>query len=520
MARAEPSWQEQSRRGKSRATVGEALDTRCCSCASAPLRQRSTSVTKQGCRRRLGQAGEEGAAAHVARLCDWWSAGQRVQAPAAGGLQVGGQPELAGCKCWGRCPDNTPSTANTPTTPRRPAVLFVTMTLPAATTSRSDAALYFPWIHFRSERWLKSAALYWPRISRIVPRGHRLQDGPTTRKLQDNLGLIWDIHPDQGAQRLERDMIDVVEANAPALQAAFQLKTRLARMRAWNPNIIYVASPKMSRRLAESLMDKGLAIRGRGGEDYGWLGLHPHLARFYLSALATEIAASHHLVPVTDGTTEYSGTFASSLADLLRTSTGVGSPPQLPPASEDAVRDQFAMLALESVLPANMDALPVESIIRLRQRHGELFFAYRDAVTNLVGDVSTLVGVDEDARIEHLKIAVEREIKPRLKDLDRVISDVGLASQRGGVVAKVKMVGSVVTGGAAAVLAGPVALDVAGLAATVTYVAGSLVRGERIRRREALAASPVSYLWQIKDTTAAPPLSAKIAHLVNGALGG
>lgn len=32
-------------------------------------------------------------------------------------------------------------------------------------------ALYYPYIHFRSRRWLRTAALYYDRITRIIPMG-------------------------------------------------------------------------------------------------------------------------------------------------------------------------------------------------------------------------------------------------------------------------------------------------------------------------------------------------------------
>lgn len=39
--------------------------------------------------------------------------------------------------------------------------------------------LYYPFIQFRNDSWLKLAALYWDRIGRIVPPGYQLQDSDT-----------------------------------------------------------------------------------------------------------------------------------------------------------------------------------------------------------------------------------------------------------------------------------------------------------------------------------------------------
>jgi hypothetical protein len=38
--------------------------------------------------------------------------------------------------------------------------------------------LYYPYINFRSDSWLKVAALYWPKMARIVPVDYK----PETRR--------------------------------------------------------------------------------------------------------------------------------------------------------------------------------------------------------------------------------------------------------------------------------------------------------------------------------------------------
>ena len=39
--------------------------------------------------------------------------------------------------------------------------------------------LYYPFIHFRDESWLKLTSLYWDRMGRIVPEGYGLRDNDT-----------------------------------------------------------------------------------------------------------------------------------------------------------------------------------------------------------------------------------------------------------------------------------------------------------------------------------------------------
>lgn len=42
-------------------------------------------------------------------------------------------------------------------------------------TAVQRIGLYYPYIHFRDEKWMKIAALYWPRMARVVPHGFPVQ---------------------------------------------------------------------------------------------------------------------------------------------------------------------------------------------------------------------------------------------------------------------------------------------------------------------------------------------------------
>jgi hypothetical protein len=55
--------------------------------------------------------------------------------------------------------------------------------------------LYYPYVHFREERWLKMAALYWPRLARIVPPGFTVHDSEIVRRLAEELDFTIDLNP-------------------------------------------------------------------------------------------------------------------------------------------------------------------------------------------------------------------------------------------------------------------------------------------------------------------------------------
>ena len=46
-------------------------------------------------------------------------------------------------------------------------------------------ALYFPYIHFQNEDWLKYTLLYWDGVKRIVPRSYYPEDSEAVKILVD-----------------------------------------------------------------------------------------------------------------------------------------------------------------------------------------------------------------------------------------------------------------------------------------------------------------------------------------------
>ena len=52
---------------------------------------------------------------------------------------------------------------------------------------KSKIGLYYPFIHFKNEDWLKASALYWDKMGRIVPYGYEIRnDTETVKRLAGN----------------------------------------------------------------------------------------------------------------------------------------------------------------------------------------------------------------------------------------------------------------------------------------------------------------------------------------------
>jgi hypothetical protein len=76
--------------------------------------------------------------------------------------------------------------------------------------------LYYPFIHFRDESWLKLTSLYWDRMGRIVPEGYGLRDNDTVRQFKDS-GYIRNFHP--GEHKPDPDLLS--ESYSPPTAISF-----------------------------------------------------------------------------------------------------------------------------------------------------------------------------------------------------------------------------------------------------------------------------------------------------------
>ncbi|MFI9812194.1 hypothetical protein [Saccharothrix variisporea] len=65
-------------------------------------------------------------------------------------------------------------------------------------------ALYYPYVHLRDERWLKCAALYWPRLARLRVGDYTPEDSPTARALAQELDWLLEVDPRRAAMSVEK----------------------------------------------------------------------------------------------------------------------------------------------------------------------------------------------------------------------------------------------------------------------------------------------------------------------------
>ncbi|MFE5566603.1 DUF6236 family protein [Amycolatopsis japonica] len=398
-------------------------------------------------------------------------------------------------------------------------------------------ALYYPYIHVRDDTWLKYAALYWPKLARLRPRDYPTFDSSVARALQNDARWLIDIEPPRwAATQIAPAFLELINIRTQALRDSFGLHrvgqwghgadTTIGYLNNGNvagPAVFYgsaggaprsrpvmgprrrVSAPRLDSRLGyihldkifpdavEAAMNAGLATlhEGHGGT---WVGMHPELAAVYTCALIERIAIEDHLHPVTDQTLPHSAESGWTLDRLIQTLTDKEPGGAVATQAPRDLLDAFVFLAFETVVPADLDRVPIDKIIEVRSRFGTELDAFRHYVTQQVERLAELQDVrDLPVFHEYLQTEVQRTVTGQLEQLRERLRSVGLESARALVNVK-----SVALPPLAAAAAGTIGLSpaVTGPAALAACVVTAPTQWRR-QRREAIRESPVGYLLRI-----------------------
>ncbi|MBM2621947.1 hypothetical protein JIG36_41245 [Actinoplanes sp. LDG1-06] len=288
--------------------------------------------------------------------------------------------------------------------------------------------LYYPYIHFKNDTWTKLAALYWPRMARIVPTGHRMRDSDTVRALSGELGWTIDIpvedvrglvadelrtHLDgELAQfRIDHwyedvswvDRVQPGDLDTPEWSSTSRVGQQT--MHGFLPSkFAGVYSSEFAPEVAVELIVRGFAMPmpdetdpaldhrpweffqqdpgtaplsestiRRFVSDGGWMAMQADFAWVYKCVLSETVAAQNRLSTITDHTD----------AHLVATGfDAIPAPGRAAPPERDAddVSCLFGLAAIRTVIPKDLSAVPVEKIIEVRRRYGDRFDAWRTYV--------------------------------------------------------------------------------------------------------------------------------------------
>lgn len=348
---------------------------------------------------------------------------------------------------------------------------------------RFKNALYYPFIEIRSERWLKTAALYWDTVSTIVPEGIR----PYTSEAASVFhaaGILEPVVVAPDVDEVEGVADDVLlyldsSEGRQLLDTASTSERVGIHVAKFAENLRWegVHRGKMTERLHQTLHDLGVARRRHNS----WAQVPEPFAHFYMTVLATRVAEQRGKALVTDAIEAEPLAERVFRGDRPPNRRGRG---RVPGRTAEGL---LACLALRTV-----DIRPdttATKIIRFREKHQVEVGRFRTAIRNLAKEFTRDVGVE--ALRSHVDTTYSDEVAPAMDELRGRLRDNRISCGFSNLRLSTLMSASPTALGVAlsGTPFGPFAL-VAGVGLSVVLSVGNY----RIQRRSLLRGNPYSYV--------------------------
>lgn len=277
-------------------------------------------------------------------------------------------------------------------------------------------AIYYPMLRFHDVGWLKTSALYWDSIARIVPptEYEDLLDGDAA-KLRES-GVVCDL-PAEGdamykvASQFEKLLNPDNPSNRIAdLQARYDVGKALAEDSGsrppsgsytfaddYEPKLGYLLRSRLASMLQHRLVDAGLA---KTMKTDGWLGVHPALADITLRALAVAMSGTTGRRPLTDSISEHA-TMPFALDSLEAALLPPKSSPSEVAGTGRGGDERFLLeVALQTIQIADPAEVPVDLLLEVRRKWGpEVRRSFVESVE------------DEVAKLLHITSETERAFR-------------------------------------------------------------------------------------------------------------
>src|SRR5438093_1608456 len=237
-------------------------------------------------------------------------------------------------------------------------------------------ALYFSFIHFQDENWLKYSLLYWDGIKRIVPPGYSLQDSSSVKLLAE-AGLIENVDPKTGdkpytqgaAEEFVPTLEDLLEKRGNLGRGAF-VSESLER----NAPQASVHVQKMDEKVIQLFESSGVAQRVSD-----WFNMNSVLAGYYMLCLAAHISEKQNAPLLSDSfEMETGGTFFQHSRI---------SPEPAKRQTEDT-SFQLARMVLSVPRPETLAAVKMEKIMAFHSKYEAERMKFRQAIEKMVTEVA------------------------------------------------------------------------------------------------------------------------------------
>ncbi|MFL5626743.1 MAG: DUF6236 family protein [Ktedonobacteraceae bacterium] len=278
--------------------------------------------------------------------------------------------------------------------------------------------LYYPHIVFPNDAWVKAAVCYWDKMGRMVSStdpGTYPSDSDVVRQMREALDFVVDFSPNSS---------DLFNAEAACRKVLSQNYEELRRRYAFSETNVVVFASKMNPEFSRFLEREGFAVcdfSKSHNNYYPILRMHPKIAFIYLATLASEMASTRNLHPVTESPSDFTFTGDYTIGRITKFLLGEANENAdflASPYPAEEIARRIALISFQTAVPKGVGDIPVEKIIRFRQAYRDELTVFQTQLQDFAKNLDVIEGVTDPKAIEaHLKAAYEREIKPQIKTI-------------------------------------------------------------------------------------------------------
>jgi hypothetical protein len=272
-------------------------------------------------------------------------------------------------------------------------------------------ALYYPHINLTNKNWVKHALLFWDNISRIVPNSVEPSDNEDIISINYHTGFIKDYHPESydtsnTFNQFSEQLRHILESDQFFHNRYFE-RGRNRRhyfgdyneRRSFYSNMVksngtYIHVMKIDPRMKEYLFEIGIAIPGENQwED--WIKIDNEIGLLYMTFLAKSISNNKNLPIVTD--------VEQSFSAAIQFETKLNSD------YKNEFEYRLGNLLIETIVPNNINAVPLDKIIDIRENYSaerSAFFNEVSSLTNLLPKIDNASALN-DALNQHSKLILK-----------------------------------------------------------------------------------------------------------------
>lgn len=297
--------------------------------------------------------------------------------------------------------------------------------------------LYYPYIHFQDENWLKLATLYWDRMGRIVPDKDDVnaEDSDFVRALKFEVDFVKDLRPQSETQEVGSKFLELLKAHETKLRSRYGIKKWNQRLRSEGPDrnrrhsddiIETVYAEKMSEDLRQSLVDTGLAYAPMHKD---FLIMHRRLADVYMTVLADAMARQRDVgenkyEPTTDTIDNHYAVSGGGLEHIKNALLPLEVKKQRHDVSLLSSA-RVALFALEMTVPVNIADVTLKQIIKFRKKYKKDVCEFHQDVADFVSDqqlLETLIQNPTEFQ-KHLEKVYAQKVQKKLDKLGTVVTE-------------------------------------------------------------------------------------------------